>query len=39
MRSLAARMFTEKESAGSHFQLGNIGFAIEVMLSWIEQES
>jgi len=30
-------MFTAKESAGSHCQLGNIGLAIDVMLDWIEQ--
>jgi Lysophospholipase len=39
VRSLTARMFTGKETASNHCQLGNIGLAIKVMLSWIEQVS
>ena len=39
VHSLTARMFTAKESAASHCQLGNIGLAVEVMLNWIEQTS
>ncbi|MDP4153760.1 MAG: alpha/beta fold hydrolase [Bacillota bacterium] len=39
VRSLTARMFTAKETAGNHCQLGNIGLAIDVMLNWIEQVS
>lgn len=39
VRSLTARMFTAKESAGGHCQLGNIGLAVKVMLNWIEQFS
>jgi len=35
--SLTARMFTAKEIASNHCQLGNIGLAIDVMLNWIEQ--
>ncbi|MDF1495235.1 alpha/beta hydrolase [Caproiciproducens sp. CPB-2] len=37
VRSLTARMFTAKENAGSHCQLGNIGLAAEVILDWINQ--
>lgn len=37
VRSLTARMFTAKEIASNHCQLGNIGLAIDVMLNWIEQ--
>ncbi len=39
VRSLTSRMFTAKESAGSHCQLGNIRLVIDVMLNWIEQVS
>jgi pimeloyl-ACP methyl ester carboxylesterase len=37
VHSLTARMFTAKEIASNHCQLGNIGLAIDVMLNWIEQ--
>lgn len=37
VRSLTARMFTAKEFASNHCQLGNIGLALNVMLNWIEQ--
>lgn len=37
VRSLTARMFTAKENAGSHCQLGNVGLAAEVILDWINQ--
>lgn len=39
VHSLTARMFTAKEFASNHCQLGNIGLAISVMLNWIEQIS
>lgn len=39
VRSLTARMFTSKETAGNHCQLGNIGLAVKVMLNWLEQTS
>lgn len=37
VRSLTARMFTAREIAGNHCQLGNIGLAIDVMSNWIKQ--
>lgn len=37
VRSLTARLFTAKESAGNHCQLGNVGLAAEVILDWIAQ--
>ncbi|WP_312611546.1 alpha/beta fold hydrolase [Oscillibacter sp.] len=37
VRSLTARMFTAKENAGNHCQLGNIGLAAEVILNWVNQ--
>ena len=37
VRSLTARMFTAKENAGNHCQLGNVGLAAEVVLNWINQ--
>lgn len=39
VHSLTARMFTAKETAGNHCQLGNIGLAVEVMLNWLDQAS
>ena len=39
VHSLTARMFTAKETASNHCQLGNIGLAIDVMRNWIEQIS
>lgn len=37
VHSLTARMFTAKENAGNHCQLGNMGLAVEVILDWISQ--
>jgi pimeloyl-ACP methyl ester carboxylesterase len=37
VRSLTARMFTPKETADTHCQIGNLGLAADVMLQWIEQ--
>lgn len=39
VHSLTARMFTAKEFASNHCQMGNIGLALSVMLNWIEQTS
>jgi pimeloyl-ACP methyl ester carboxylesterase len=38
-RSLAARIFTRAEQGQNHCQIGNIGLALEVMLTWIEEKS
>lgn len=37
VRSLTARMFTAKEHASNHCQIGNLGLAADVMLQWIGQ--
>jgi pimeloyl-ACP methyl ester carboxylesterase len=37
VRSLTARMFTDKENAGSHCQMDNFKLALDVILNWIEQ--
>lgn len=39
VHSLTTRMFTAKEFASNHCQLGNIGLALSVILNWIEQIS
>lgn len=39
VHSLTARMFTAKEFASNHCQIGNIGLALSVMLNWVEQTS
>jgi len=38
-RSMTARIFTRKEQAQNHCQIGNIGLALDVMLKWIEEKS
>jgi alpha-beta hydrolase superfamily lysophospholipase len=38
-KSVTARVFTKKEQAQNHCQIGNIGLALEVMVKWIEQRS
>jgi hypothetical protein len=35
-RSVTARAFTETEHAQNHCQVGNIGLAISVILSWLD---
>lgn len=35
-RSLTARAFTEAEHAQNHCQVGNIGLAIGVILTWLD---
>jgi pimeloyl-ACP methyl ester carboxylesterase len=37
VHSITARIFTAKEIASNHCQLGNIGLAVNVMLNWIDQ--
>ena len=34
-RSITARLFTEKESAGNHCQIGNYGLALKVVVDWL----
>ena len=36
--SVTARIFTEKEQAQNHCQIGNIGLALDVMEKWIEEK-
>ncbi len=36
-RSITTQIFTKKEQAGQHCQIGNIGLALEVMLNWINR--
>ena len=38
-RSVTGRIFTRKEQAQSHCQIGNLGLAAEHMLGWIEEHS
>ena len=38
-RSVTGRMFTGKEHAQNHCQIGNIGLALEVMTRWIDERS
>jgi len=37
VRSLTSRLFTRKETAQNHCQLGNIGLSVEVIVNWVEQ--
>lgn len=37
VKSLTTRLFTRKENAQNHCQVGNIGLSIEVMVNWIQQ--
>ncbi|PGS61245.1 alpha/beta hydrolase [Bacillus cereus] len=37
IRTLTTRLFTHKEMAQNHCQLGNLGISLEVILNWIEQ--
>jgi pimeloyl-ACP methyl ester carboxylesterase len=37
-KSVTARVFTEDECAENHCQIGNIGLALDAMLSWIEEK-
>lgn len=38
-KSVTERIFTKKEHAQNHCQIGNIGLALEVMVKWIEKVS
>jgi len=37
VRSLTTRLFTRKETAHNHCQLGNVGLSIQVIVDWAEQ--
>jgi pimeloyl-ACP methyl ester carboxylesterase len=37
VHSLTSRLFTHKETAHNHCQLGNIGLSVEVIVNWAEQ--
>ena len=37
VRSLTSRLFTRKETAQNHCQLGNIGLSVKVIVNWVEQ--
>ena len=37
--SLTSRLFTRKEIAQNHGQLGNVGLSVEVIVNWAEQNS
>jgi len=37
VRSLTSRLFTRKETAQNHCQLGNVGLSIKVIVNWVEQ--
>jgi len=36
-RSVTGRVFTKAEGADNHCSIGNIGFALDVMLDWLEK--
>jgi len=36
---VSARIFTAKDHAENHCQVGNIGLALEVMEKWLERKS
>ena len=38
-KSVTGRIFTGKDQAQNHCQIGNIGLALDVMLKWIEAKS
>ena len=38
-KSVMDRIFTEKEHAQNHCQIGNIGLSLDIMLRWIEEKS
>ena len=37
VRSLTSRLFTRRETAQNHCQLGNIGLSVKVIVNWAEQ--
>ena len=38
-KSVTARVFTKKEQAQNHCQIGNVGLALDVMVEWMEKKS
>jgi hypothetical protein len=38
-KSITGRIFTDKEQAGNHAQMGNLSLALEAMVKWIEEKS
>jgi pimeloyl-ACP methyl ester carboxylesterase len=38
-KSVTGRIFTREEQAQNHCQIGNIGLALDTMLTWIEEKS
>ncbi|MDR0829404.1 MAG: alpha/beta hydrolase, partial [Prevotellaceae bacterium] len=37
VRSLTSRLFTRKETAQNHCQLGNVGLSVKTIVDWVEQ--
>ena len=37
VRSLTSRLFTRREMAQNHCQLGNVGLSVKVIVNWVEQ--
>jgi pimeloyl-ACP methyl ester carboxylesterase len=37
VRSLTSRLFTRRETAQNHCQLGNVGLSVKVIVNWVEQ--
>ena len=37
VRALTSRLFTRKETAQNHCQLGNVGLSVKVIVNWAEQ--
>jgi hypothetical protein len=38
-RSLTARIFTRKDPAQNHYQIENIGLALDVMEKWMKEKT
>jgi len=38
-RSVTGRIFTQKDQAQNHCQIGNTGLALDVMLKWLAEKS
>jgi hypothetical protein len=38
-KSVTGRIFTKKDQAENHCQIGNIGLALDVMEKWIEEKT
>jgi hypothetical protein len=37
VRSLTSRLFTRKETAQNHCQLGNVGLSVKTIVDWVEK--